>query len=125
MHHHYSEKKAMQRYAKMLAQKRPFYLNANYNLEMLMKDLDTNRAYASRFINNTLNTSFPTLLRNLRIDYAIKQIKTHHNMKISEIALSSGFNNMTSFRRAYFDRFGCTPSNNIAQLRAEVDNLSE
>lgn len=110
MRHPFSEKTAMQRYMKMLGHSRPFFLDPDYNLEMLCKDLGTNRAYASRFVNVSLGTSLPQLLRSLRLAYAERLRHNSPQMKISEIAQSSGFNNPTSFRRAYFAKFGCNPS---------------
>lgn len=119
MQHHFSETATMQRYMKMLGQKRPFFLNPDYNLENLCKDLDTNRAYASRFVNQTLGTTLPQLLRSLRMAYAERLRHNFPNMKIMEIALSSGFNNTTSFRRAYMEKYGCTPTEKIKSEAAE------
>lgn len=115
MKHKFDIKFAMQRYNKMLAQKRPFFLNANYCLENLMEDLKTNRAYASAFINDTLGTTLPQLLRKLRIEHAEQLIKNFPNMKMNEVARCSGFNNLTSFRRAYKSKYGCTPSEGFAK----------
>lgn len=110
MNERYSEKDAMQRYMKMLGQSRPFFLNADYNLEQFTKDLQTNRAYASRFVNNTLGTTFPKLLQSLRLAHAERLMHTFPEMKLSEIWQSSGFNNAVSFRRIFFNKHGQTPS---------------
>ncbi len=107
---HFSEKATMQRYMKMLGQSQPFFLNPDYNLEQLCKDLETNRLYASRFINQTFGTKFPTLLRKLRLAYAERLAHNEPEMSITEVALNSGFNNMTSFRRAYAEKYSCCPS---------------
>ncbi|MBQ0018902.1 MAG: helix-turn-helix transcriptional regulator [Bacteroidales bacterium] len=107
---HFSEKTAMQRYMKILGASQPFFLNPNYNLEDLCKDLQTNRAYASRFVNKELGTSLPQLLRSLRLAYAERLTHNFPNMSITDIARSSGFNNLTSYRRAYVEKYGCTPS---------------
>ena len=107
---HFSEKLAMQRFNRLVGGRHPFYLDPKYNLEALCKDLQTNRAYASRFINQTLGTTFPQLLRKLRLEYAERLSASFPKMSITDVALSCGFNNITSFRRAFFDHYGCTPS---------------
>jgi len=112
---HYSENVAMKRYMKMLGQANPFYLNPNYNLEELCKDLKTNRAYASRFVNQTLQTSLPQLLRTLRLAYAERLMHNYPDMKIVDVARNSGFNNTVSLRRVFHDRKGMTPK----ELRAQ------
>ncbi|MBQ0049557.1 MAG: helix-turn-helix domain-containing protein [Bacteroidales bacterium] len=119
MRHKFDVKSAMQRYTKMLAQKRPFFLNSNYCLENLMEDLKTNRAYASAFVNETLGTTLPQLLRKLRIEYADNLIQNFPTMKLNEVARCSGFNNLTSFRRAYKAKYGITPSEGFSKISDE------
>lgn len=113
MNEHYSEKFAMQRYLKMLGQSRPFFLKADYDLEQFTKDLHTNRAYASRFVNQTLGTTFPKLLQSLRLAHAERLMHTFPEMKLTDICISSGFNNLTSFRRIYIAKHGHNPSEDM------------
>lgn len=110
MSQHYSEKAALKRYMEMLGMPRPFFLYSGYSLEQFSKDMETNRAYASRFVNQTLGTSFPKLLQTLRLAHAERLMHTFPEMKISDICLSSGFSNLTSFRRAYANKHGHAPS---------------
>ncbi len=113
MNDHYSEKVAMQRYLKMLGQSRPFFLKQGYDLEQFAKDMHTNRAYASRFVNQTLGTSFPQLLQSLRLAHAERLMHTFPEMKLTDICISSGFSNPTSFRRTYASKHGHSPSEDM------------
>lgn len=110
----------MQRYLKMLGQSRPFFLDAGYSLENFTKDLHTNRAYASRFVNQTLGTTFPKLLQTLRLAHAERLMHTFPEMKLTDICISSGFANLTSFRRIYTAKHGHAPSEDMHRTE---DNL--
>lgn len=106
---HFNEITAMKQYLQMLGSQTPFFLDPDYSLERLAEELHTNRAYASHFVNNKLGTSFPTLLRSLRIAYAERLMHNCPKMRITEVARQSGFSNATTFRRAWKDKHDVPP----------------
>src|SRR5690606_6586831 len=52
------------------------YLQSNLSLASLSKQFGTNSAYLSKIINAYKNKNFANYLNDLRVDYAIKKIKT-------------------------------------------------
>lgn len=56
--------------------------------------------YFSTFFSNTLGLSFKEYIIRLRINHAIELIGTTHK-SITEIAMESGFNNLSNYYKAY------------------------
>lgn len=98
------------RYLTLLGNTQPFFINKGYTIEQFAADLGTNRSYASRFVNKELGVTFSTLLNKLRLAHFIRQKSERPDATIGQLAKECGFNNAFSFRRAFRQEYGTTPS---------------
>ncbi|MDD2960801.1 MAG: helix-turn-helix transcriptional regulator [Muribaculaceae bacterium] len=94
---------------KELFEKDKIYLNATLTLSDLAKLLNTNRTYISTYLNNILSTTFCDYVNEYRLEYASKLLLEDVNASLEIIAEMSGFNSLTTFRRAFIKNFRCTP----------------
>ena len=103
------KKKISERYAALLSEASPFFLKQDYDIEEFANDLATNRSYASRFVNEVLGTSFPTLLNKLRLAYIIRMKHENPKEPICRLAAAAGYKNAHSFRRAFYREYNIMP----------------
>ncbi len=98
------------------------YLDFNFNIDKLSKDIDSNRQYVSKTINEVFGKNFSTYVNEYRVKEARKLLLDSKNDKytMESIAESSGFNNRTSFIAAFKKYTGVTPS----YFKANSSNLS-
>lgn len=61
-----------------------------------------------------MNINFSVYLEDLRLNEAARLIK-EGNSNLTEVSFEVGYNNPTSFRRAFKKKFGVTPSAMAAQ----------
>ncbi|WP_160130367.1 helix-turn-helix domain-containing protein [Kordia antarctica] len=95
------------------------FTKKNYTQTKLAKELDTNSTYLSKIINMTKGMNFANYMNELRIDYAITQLKENkvfRSYTIKAIALEVGFNNAQSFSIAFHKKTGINPSYFLKQL---------
>lgn len=84
------------------------YLNPRLRLSELAALLGTNRTYLSQFINQCCDSSFYDFVNDYRIHHAKLLLhSTDDNLDI--IAMNSGFNSLSTFRRAFIQREGMSP----------------
>lgn len=86
------------------------YLNPTLTLNDLAKELNTNRTYLSYYLNNVLNTTFYDYVNEHRLEHASEMLIEKQLMSIEEIAMTSGFNSLSTFRRSFNKYFGSTPN---------------
>ncbi len=95
-----------------LAEKTEFYLRKKVSLNEIADLLATNRTYASRMINITKGCKFNAYINDLRLAKAEKlfgdatYMATH---KIRELAADCGFASVSTFRRAFTQKYKKTP----------------
>ena len=70
--------------------------------------LGTNRTYLSVYINTELGCSFFEYVNHCRVKYA-KHLLCEMTDPLDVVALLSGFNSLSSFRRAFLLEEGITP----------------
>ncbi|WP_312824783.1 helix-turn-helix transcriptional regulator [Epilithonimonas sp.] len=95
------------------------FLNKNINLDILAKELNTNRAYLSKSVNELKGKNFSQYLNELRIYYIVEELKINKTLQkytIASIAESAGFNNSESFTNAFRKITGTLPSYFIKAL---------
>ncbi|MEM6686576.1 MAG: helix-turn-helix domain-containing protein, partial [Bacteroidota bacterium] len=95
------------------------FTKKSYTLTKLAKELDTNSTYLSKIINYTKGINFANYMNELRIDYAISQLKENklfRSYTIKAIAIEVGFNNAQSFSIAFHRKTGIYPSYFLKQL---------
>ena len=61
----------------------------------------TNRTYLSRYFNRQNGQTFYDYVNSYRIQYAENLLKST-NFPLPEIAIKSGFNSISTFRRVFF-----------------------
>lgn len=88
------------------------YIEEQYQNDISLKDVSSAAGFSeyhfSRIFKEMTGNHFLNYLNERRIKKAIKLL-TIHNMSITEIALSSGFNSIATFNRTFKKLKGCTP----------------
>jgi AraC-like DNA-binding protein len=94
-----------------LMEKKKSYLNMDYTLSDMSKELKILPNLLSMVINSKLNCSFNEYINALRIKTAIELLNKagKNNLTIEAIAYESGFNNRTSFYKAFKKQTGKLP----------------
>lgn len=85
------------------------YLNPALNLVELADTLGTNRTYISQYLNKEMQCSFYDYVNSLRIRAAAEMLQNSED-KIEFIAMHTGFNSITTFRRIFMKFYGMTAS---------------
>lgn len=85
------------------------YLNPDFQLMDLRELLPMNRTYLSKFINDEYGCSFFQLVNHYRIEEAKQLMASDNNMKIGDVATSSGFSSPTVFSRTFARETGMSP----------------
>lgn len=85
------------------------YLNPRLRLTELAARLGTNRTYLSQFINQCCDSSFYDFVNDYRIHHA-KLLLHSTDDNLDVIAMKSGFNSLSTFRRAFMQREGKSPT---------------
>ena len=87
------------------------YLNPRLTITDMANAIGTNRTYLSHYINNSMQTTFYDYINKYRIENTSKTLLLTINpmLTIDEIAEQSGFNSVSTFRRAFQKNTGMTP----------------
>lgn len=88
------------------------YLEFDYSLSQLSKELGVSPNILSMVINSKLNCSFPDYINSLRVKTSIELLEKQDKkgFTIESIAYESGFNNRTSFYKAFKKHTGKLPT---------------
>ena len=89
------------------------YISSNFQKEISLKTIAETYGYEyhylSRQFHKNFHMNFKQFLNMYRIDFACDQL-IHTEKNITDIALSSGFQTMRTFNRAFLEQTGITPS---------------
>jgi AraC-like DNA-binding protein len=93
------------------------YIHTNYKdpalcLSKISDEFHISESYFSHTFKENMNINFSVYLEDLRLTEAARLIK-EGNSGLNEIGLEVGYNNQTSFRRAFKKKFGVSPSNYV------------
>lgn len=95
---------------KYMLEEKCIFQNSGLTIMELSKMLGTNRTYLSDYLNNNLNTNFYDFINSYRIEHAERILSDPClNLTVEEIAERSGFNSISTFRRAFEKKHHCTP----------------
>jgi AraC-like DNA-binding protein len=99
------------------------YLEPNITIQTLSTVFETNSKYVSKIVNTHKGKTFIQYINDLRIEYAIVQLKENNKLRkytIQALALEFGFNNAESFSTAFYKKTGIKPTYFIKKLNMET-----
>lgn len=92
------------------------YLHHDLGIDVLATHLGTNRTYIGRYLASKGMTYYG-YINGLRIGHARQMIEQDADTTISTIAFQSGFKSDSTFRRAFMEIEGCTPSEYAKRIK--------
>lgn len=93
-----------------LIEENELYRKGDLTLQDLVQLVGSNRTYLSDYFNRVLNTTFYNYINKLRIEkISIPLLRKQTELTIENIAFQSGFNSISTFRRAFYKEIGMTP----------------
>lgn len=111
---------------KKLMEEDRLYAKMGLTITQLAEALSMQEYLLRKLINQQLNyRNFNQFLNNYRINEACKKLKDTRS-PISSIALDVGYGSLSSFNKAFKDRYNITPSDfrNLEQLEPNTDEVS-
>ena len=94
-----------------LIENEKLYLNPLFDRQTLIDRTGLSKErIGAAFSHGSEHTRLTTLVRELRLNHAVRLMKEHPEMSLEQVCLSSGFSNTTSFRRSFKEKFGISPS---------------
>jgi AraC-like DNA-binding protein len=100
------------------------YLSQRISLNEMAKSFETNSTYLSKIINLKKGKNFSQYINDLRIDYAVEELKentTFRKYTIKAIANECGFKSAESFSKSFYKKHGIYPSYYLKQLQQAKD----
>lgn len=107
-----------ERVSKLMEQKRPF-LDADFSLSDMASSVFTNKSYLSKTINILSGRNFSQFVNYYRIRYCADLLRKDPHLRLSAVAMMSGFHSTVSFNMAFKLNMGETPSSFKERLIAE------
>ncbi|MGJ8661243.1 MAG: helix-turn-helix domain-containing protein, partial [Bacteroidota bacterium] len=98
-----------------------YFLNPDCNSYNVAKKIKTNTSYLSKVVNQEFEKNFNTYINDLRINYAIVQLKEDKRFRsfsIQSIAEELGYKSADSFTKYFKIHTGLNPSFYIKQLNS-------
>ena len=103
-------------------EKDKLYKKSNISIQYLANEFNTNSKYLSRIINEYKKKSFVNYINELRVDFAIKELKANKTLrKYTLFALTKefGFNSTESFSSAFYKKTTIKPMYFIKELEKD------
>ena len=112
LHRHFTEEQRKELEAKMLdlIKREKLYLEEHFNMNDLIKSMNTNRTYLSEVIAGSEYGSFYQLINTLRIEHACWMLNEDPTLKMEQVALASGFTSGSAFSQVFKRIKGVSPS---------------
>ncbi|USD61768.1 helix-turn-helix transcriptional regulator [Vibrio sp. SCSIO 43140] len=112
----------------LLVRKMLEYVDEKFTTSLREKDVaehcHLSVSYFSRIFHQQVGQSFRNYLINKRIEYAKQMLKTDSEQRVSSIAFSSGFNDLSYFSRVFKKRTGMSPST-YRNLRGTIEFIDK
>ena len=94
----------------------------------MSKSFNTNSKYLSKVINTFKDKNFSNYINDLRIKYAIAELKKNPKFRkftIKAIAQETGFNTTEAFSKSFYKVSGIYPSFFLKQLEKQSEQSSK
>ena len=105
-----------ERVCKLMEEKRPF-LDTDFNLSDLSASTFSNRAYLSRTVNILSGQNFSQFVNAYRIRYGVELLRKDPALRITDVAMMSGFRSTVTFNMAFKLNMGETPTQFLQRQR--------
>ena len=86
------------------------FRNPDLSLDLLVKEIGTNRTYISEAIRVSRYGSFYKMVNHYRLEYACTKMMQNPEIKMEYLASDCGYSSRFVFARAFKDVYGETPS---------------
>ena len=77
------------------------FLNERFTLEDMARAMGTNKSYLSKVVNSCSGMNFSQFVNSYRVRYAMELYRNDPKLKVSELAMMSGFNSGPSITFAF------------------------
>ena len=81
----------------------------NISVDTIAAQSNYSASHFAKLFRQLTGDSFTQYLKSYRLEMAADRLRNEQT-KVSEIALSCGFSNLSYFSRAFYEKFGMTPS---------------
>ncbi|MEQ8349850.1 MAG: helix-turn-helix domain-containing protein [Leptospiraceae bacterium] len=85
------------------------YLDEDFNLSALARELDLSTHQISEILNSRLQCNFSDFINGYRIRAALQMLREERDRSVLSIGLAVGFNSRSSFHRSFKKQTGKTP----------------
>lgn len=107
---------------KLFESKKP-YLNEDFSLEELSREVFTNKVYLSKAINYYSGRNFRQFINYYRVMYACDIMKQDRRLRVTELAMMCGFHSLVTFNMAFKLYMNMTPGAYYGVLSARDKGL--
>lgn len=98
-------------YLREIIEREELYLNPNFERQSLMKRTGLSKErIGAAFAHGSKDERLTTLVRELRLKYAVRLMNEQPDLTIEKVCLQSGFTNPDTFTRNFKAKYGMTPS---------------
>lgn len=92
------------------------FLDPDFSREKFIKIGLINKNKVARLLRQHAGSNLNGYINRLRLEYACRLMREHPDAPIKAIAMNSGFKQIRTFFRVFFDRYGVTPTEYKAKL---------
>lgn len=103
------ERELFERVHKIITEQQ-LYLDPMFSRKKFITISFVNKNKVARLLTKYTGTNLNGYINGLRVDYALKLMLEHPDASLKAISADAGFNNIRTFYRAFFAKFGVTPS---------------
>lgn len=96
------------------------YLDPDYGLNDLSRDVFTNKTYLSKAINVVSGRNFRQFINYYRVKHSVKLINDNPRLKVEDVARESGFHSTVTFNMAFKLNIGETPGEYAQRIKSKV-----
>lgn len=107
---------------KKLMEEDQLFLNPDLTIEDVAAELNSNRVYISRIVNQLMHMTFRDYVNQLRIRYSKQYMRKHPDVTQEAVAIACGYQDAASFNRKFRAVTGVTPRAWFAKSSGEPDD---